>query len=162
DLYIVEGLPYDDSRSVTRLLREIGNPSDAKVAREAVIAMGVTAKKLSKGTDDNTPVSEVLWSGDKVAEQAVRAKKEQESLAATANQPPLNPSQLDAVKACAKQKLTIIWGPPGTGKTETLAAFLHAVVREAQFRKILIAGPNYRAIEELSDRLAENLNADVK
>ena len=49
--------------------------------------------------------------------------------------------------ACAKQQLAIVWGPPGTGKTDTLVAFLHAVVREGKPRKILIAAPNYRTAE---------------
>src|SRR5690606_24035519 len=95
----------------------------------------------------------------------VREKEEVDNLvtfAKGANQLPLNASQVGAVKACAKQKLAIIWGPPGTGKTETLVAFLHAVVREARFRKVLITGPNYRAVEELSGRLAQNLDADTK
>src|ERR1700693_4517925 len=39
---------------------------------------------------------------------------------------------------------------------------MHAVVREAKPRKILITGPNYRAVEELSGRLAENLDGDPK
>jgi len=163
ELYLVDGMPYDDSRFVTAVLKEIGNPSDSKPAPEALLAMGNTAKKLPKGADANTPVSEVLWEATKVSGLTVRVKKEVDNLVAFAqsvNKLPLNASQVDAVKACARQKLAIIWGPPGTGKTETLVAFLHAVVREGSFRKVLITGPNYRAVEELSGRLAENLDAD--
>src|SRR5690606_16985308 len=64
----------------------------------------------------------------------------------------------------AKSRLSLIWGPPGTGKTDTLAALLHAVVRESiakgSARKILLTGPNYRAVEVLADRLVELLAKD--
>jgi hypothetical protein len=163
ELYIVDGLPYDDSMSVTTLLKEIKNPSGSTPAPEALIAMGHTAKKLPKGTDTDTLVSKMLWSANKVSGIIVRANNEVVALttfAKNANEQPLNPSQVAAVSVCARQKLAIVWGPPGTGKTETLVAFLHAVVREGKFRKILIAGPNYRAVEELSGRLSKNLDAD--
>lgn len=164
-LFLVEGLPYDDSRAVSALLGRIGNPKAATAATEALIAMGHAAKKIPKGTEADTPVAKLLWQGDQLSKAAARGNKEAEQLtnfAKTANKDPLNPSQVAAVRACAARKLAIVWGPPGTGKTETLVAFLHGVVREAQPRKILVAGPNYRAVEELSERLAKNLDGDPK
>ena len=65
------------------------------------------------------------------------------------------------MRACAATQLSIVWGPPGTGKTDTLVAFLHATVREGKRRKILVSGPNYRAVEELACRLAERLGQDT-
>lgn len=68
------------------------------------------------------------------------------------------------MQAAAQFALTMIWGPPGTGKTDTLAAFLAATVRESiesgAFRKVLITGPNYRAVEVLADRLLGLLALD--
>ena len=72
-----------------------------------------------------------------------------------------NPSQVEAIRACAKQQLVIIWGPPGTGKTDTLVAMLHSIIRHKKAKKILIAGPNYRTVEELSGRLVSNLDKDA-
>jgi AAA domain len=165
DLYLLEGLPYDDSRAVTALLKEIGHPKISVPAEEALIAMGSAGKKLPKGTGANPLVATLLWQGDQASKAVLRGDKDADALtnfAKSANKDPLNPSQIAAVKACAKHKLAIVWGPPGTGKTEMLVAFLHAVVREVQPRKILIAGPNYRAVEELSERLAANLCGDAK
>jgi superfamily I DNA and/or RNA helicase len=83
------------------------------------------------------------------------------NFATTANKHQLNASQIQAVRACSKNQLTVVWGPPGTGKTDTLVAFLHSVVRQKKAKKILIAGPNYRTVEELSGRLVKNLEADT-
>lgn len=165
-LYILEGAPYDDSRAVTDILRVIGNPPIAAPAKETLAALGVTAsKKIAKGKDNVTAPATVLWSADNLAGTVVRNDAEVKSLvdfAKTANPQPLNASQIVAVTGCAKARLTIVWGPPGTGKTQTLVAFLHALVREGRARNILIAGPNYRAVEELADRLTSNLIGDDK
>lgn len=163
-IYILPGLPYDDSAVTIAILRNIGNPGCATTAREALTAMGKSAaKKIPKGTDADTPIARVLWKADVLAKTSVRSAAEVDALAAfakTANAQPLNSSQEKAVKAASRNALSVIWGPPGTGKTDTLVAFLHAVVREGKAHKILIAGPNYRTVEELSGRLLDNLNKD--
>jgi len=165
-LYVLEGAPYDDSPIVGAILKAVGDPAIAVAAKEALDALGTTAaKKLKKGTGATTPAASVLWQGDKLSKVSVRDAKAIAALskfASTTNEHPLNASQVEAVRTCAGNQLAIVWGPPGTGKTETLVAFLHAVVREGTVRKILLTGPNYRAVEELSGRLAKNLSTDAK
>ena len=163
-IYILPRMPYSGAEETTELLKAIGDPICATAAPEALRAMGVpAAKKLPKGKGAITPISRVLWDASVVAETEVRSKEEASALvdfASTANQHPLNKSQREAVSVCASKQIAIVWGPPGTGKTETLVAFLHAAIREEATRKILIAGPNYRTVEELSGRLLKNLNLD--
>ncbi|MES0000910.1 AAA domain-containing protein [Mesorhizobium sp. M0051] len=163
-IYIMDGMPYDDSRITKDLLAAIGNPKCAKTAPEALEAMGKSAaKKIAAGTDDDTPVARVLWAADKLSVAPVRTTAEATTLAIfakTANSHELNSSQFAAVESFAASQLSIVWGPPGTGKTDTLAAFLHGVVREQKQRKILLTGPNYRTVEELAGRLAANLKND--
>lgn len=163
-LYVMESMPYDDTKVTREILTEIGNPKAATASREARIAMGASAeKKLVKGGDANSPVGNILWSAKELSKAEFRDKASAQALAdfaLTANSNKLNPSQHSAVIECAQRKLAVIWGPPGTGKTDTLAAFLHATVREGAKRKILLTAPNYRTVEELAGRLAENLKAD--
>jgi AAA domain len=164
-IFILEGLPYDDSRTTAAILREVGNPPCAKPAPEALLALGKTKTKTPKGTDPVTPIARVLWEADALGAKAVRSDADADQIAAHAQSiKPLNTSQVDAVRECVKHRLSIIWGPPGTGKTDTLVAMLHALVAEAQknprSRKILITGPNYRAVEELSERLLASLDGD--
>ncbi len=163
-LYLVDGMPFDDSRETTEILGLIGDPICASPAPEALTAMGQTkAKKLPKGQGSNSPIARVLWRADELSNVKVRSADRVHQIAefaTTANEYPLNPSQVDAVKACAERQLTIVWGPPGTGKTDTLVAFLHSVIHEGKPRKILISGPNYRTVEELSGRLLKTLESD--
>lgn len=164
-IYLLEGSPFDDSRDISSILKEIGDPKCAVAAPEALKAMGASvAKKIPKGTDVDTPIARALWQANKLAATELRKEKDVEEIVAfsrTANSYELNTSQIDAVRSCAKHQLTIIWGPPGTGKTDTLVAFLHSVIRKRSAKKLLIAGPNYRTVEELSDRLIKNLVADT-
>jgi len=165
-LYLLDSVSYDDSATTVDILRDVGNPLCAKVAPEALQAMGKSAaSKLAKGKDADVPMARVLWDAETLGKSAIRTSAEAKALrafATTANKNTLNSSQGDAVEACAATQLAIVWGPPGTGKTDTLTAFVHAVVREKIGRKILLTGPNYRAVEELSRRVLANLDSDSK
>ena len=164
-LYLMDGAPYNSSDITVGLLKQIGNPAVAIPSKEALKSMGSTAKKkITKGTDPDTPPARVLWDAKNLAHKPFRSNVEATAIAEfakTANGNELNPSQVAAVTRVATERLSIVWGPPGTGKTNTLTAFLHAVVREGKQKRILITGPNYRTVEELADRLAKNLIADT-
>lgn len=165
-IYLLNALSYDDSRTTIEILKEIGHPACAVTSKEALLAMGKpAAKKLQNGTGPDTPIARVLWQAETLAKTKVRSDAEAKAIrafATTANSRTLNDSQQDAAETCALNQLSVIWGPPGTGKTDTLVALLHAMVREAGKKKILIAGPNYRTVEELSGRLLGNLSNDTK
>lgn len=65
----------------------------------------------------------------------------------------LNPSQQQAVTAIlGNQDVSIIHGPPGTGKTTTLVAAIKALSQSEQ--TILVAAPSNTAADLLTERLA--------
>jgi hypothetical protein len=164
-IYLLDGSAFDDSDVVTSILKQIGNPKCAIAAPEALAALGTSAaKKIPKGTDPDTPIAQVLWQANKLAAKIVRNNQDVKAIAdfaKTANEHELNPSQLEAVSSCAKNQLTIVWGPPGTGKTDTLVAYLHSVIRQKKTKKFLVTGPIYRTVEVLSERLVRNLEGDA-
>lgn len=57
----------------------------------------------------------------------------------------LSESQTDAVKNALESPVSYIWGPPGTGKTWTLAHTVLALVRNG--KKVLIVAPTNNAID---------------
>lgn len=66
--------------------------------------------------------------------------------------PALNPSQQRAVKAmCSSTDLTIVHGPPGTGKTSTLAEGIRLLVQ--QQAKVLVCAPSNTAVDQLTMKL---------
>ena len=64
----------------------------------------------------------------------------------------LNESQKEAISNCFKNKLTLIKGPPGTGKSTVLAILAYHLVklRKSKNDKILICAPSNRAVDNIS------------
>lgn len=50
----------------------------------------------------------------------------------------LNQSQRDAVHFCLSSQVGLVWGPPGTGKTQTLVEIIRQMVRRGQ--RVLVCG----------------------
>jgi DNA replication ATP-dependent helicase Dna2 len=68
------------------------------------------------------------------------------------------PSQCEAYRAIRRQRVTVVWGPPGTGKTHFLAAALvglaAAHARAGQPFRVLVTAHTHAAIENLLRKLA--------
>ena len=64
----------------------------------------------------------------------------------------LNQSQENAIKNCFKHKLTLIKGPPGTGKSTVLSvlAFHLLKLKKSFTDKIFIGAPSNRAVDNIS------------
>ena len=62
-------------------------------------------------------------------------------------------SQLAAVRSALSEALTVITGPPGTGKSQVVTAILSGAV--AQGRTVLFASRNHAALDAVGPRLEE-------
>ena len=67
----------------------------------------------------------------------------------------LNQSQKDAVMAAMHSPLTCLWGPPGTGKTYTLAVILE-LLSSAPDRRILVTAPAHNAVDNIMRKYMGN------
>ena len=167
-MYLLKGLPPEVIRKdVEKVLSAIGDASNAAPDPNALRAMGKAGKTIKKGSAPATYLSHLLWDARSMVKGKVRTPAEAAAIVADAKAAavhPLNPSQEAAVAGAAEAALSLIWGPPGTGKTDTLAALVVALVRDAVrlqvSRKILLTGPNYRAVEVLADRVLQILATD--
>ncbi|CAN6288922.1 unnamed protein product [Urochloa humidicola] len=72
----------------------------------------------------------------------------------------LNDSQLDAVASCIlasecshRSSVGLVWGPPGTGKTTTVAAMLQMLLMKEQ--RTLACAPTNMAVLQVASRLLE-------
>ena len=73
----------------------------------------------------------------------------------------LNPPQLDAVSfALSAKDVAIIHGPPGTGKTTTLAELIYQAVQSGN--KVLACAPSNTAVDNLLEKLVALLPAVVR
>lgn len=64
----------------------------------------------------------------------------------------LNPSQNAAVAASLASSLVCLWGPPGTGKTETIVSIIHALQTAFPTQRILVTAPTHNAVDNVLRR----------
>jgi predicted RecB family nuclease len=83
--------------------------------------------------------------------------------AGLAGRPVLNPEQEAAWRAAFERAMTIVWGPPGTGKTYLLAWMLLGLAAAARASgrplRILVSAATHRAIANVLVRVARELAA---
>ncbi|SCU94475.1 LAFA_0F22034g1_1 [Lachancea sp. 'fantastica'] len=65
----------------------------------------------------------------------------------------LNASQKDAIDFSLQNKLSIIHGPPGTGKTHTLVELIRQLCEKGH--RILVCGPSNISVDTILERLAK-------
>lgn len=164
DIFLMEGATYDDTKTTTRILKAIGSPNYA-VADPATVKAVAAKAASAPGNTPPTPAGEVLWRAGHLAAKKMRTPAAAKALATRAKalvNGLLDQSQQDAIENLSQTQLSLVWGPPGTGKTSTLTAFLLAALEEAiavgKSPKILLTGPNYRAVEVLTHKLLEAVN----
>ena len=68
---------------------------------------------------------------------------------------PPNKAQQSAIEASFSHQLSIIWGPPGTGKTKTIAKAVEAHLNAG--RKVLLVSHANNAVDEALEDIAEHL-----
>ncbi|KAL9579667.1 MAG: hypothetical protein Q9203_006598, partial [Teloschistes exilis] len=68
----------------------------------------------------------------------------------------LNDSQNKALLAALDSPLTCLWGPPGTGKTHTVAVILEELLKD-QERRILVTAPTHNAVDNVMRKFLQNM-----
>ena len=68
----------------------------------------------------------------------------------------LNESQRDAVVAVCESPLTCLWGPPGTGKTYTIAVILEMLSSDPK-RRILVTAPTHSAVDNIMRKYLDDI-----
>ncbi|GJE97878.1 RNA-directed RNA polymerase domain-containing protein [Phanerochaete sordida] len=75
---------------------------------------------------------------------------------------PLNDSQKAAVAATALGRMSLIWGPPGTGKTTVVVQILLRFLRLDPEARILMTASTHNAVDNVLERfVAENTKVDL-
>lgn len=132
-------------------LKAIGNPPLAISA--GTPTANVIGKSAPKTATAHVPVADVLWDTQKkaLALTGRNAAATRTTLEALGTE--LNDSQWDAWREAMEKRLALIWGPPGTGKSQTLRAILLGLLLEAHAAgkaiRILVTSNTYDAADNV-------------
>jgi len=72
----------------------------------------------------------------------------------------LNESQINAINKSLSQNVTFIWGPPGTGKTITLASLAAFLIKND--RRVLLSALSNKALDQLLIKTVEQLKDNLE
>ena len=145
------------TRKLLLTLRGIGRPASAGEDANAAHALGLdSATGSAAGADHTTatpesPASEFLWQAPQLAATPVvrELATARERLEECGEH--LNDSQWAAWEAALTRRLALIWGPPGTGKSQTLRAIIAGAVWHAYTHHVAVAVADF--VQQLhSDR----------
>ncbi len=75
------------------------------------------------------------------------------NVAPALNVGPLNAEQIFAVQSAMRAPLSVVTGPPGTGKSQAIVAMVASALAEGQ--RVLVASKNHQALDAVEGRLSD-------
>jgi hypothetical protein len=135
-------------------LRALGNPQSAPLIPGALRALGVTGR-VGRGAAG--PAAEMLWETARLAGEATARElgdiRADVAAGLARRGEALNESQWAAWSRSLAYRASLVWGPPGTGKSTTvraivLGAFLDAL-RRGRGLRVLVTGNTYIAMDNV-------------
>jgi hypothetical protein len=145
-----------------KTLKAIGvTPASLNAAMHSPPPLGSNrgASKLTR--DDNSAVAEILWDAKALEQTPVPMRAECDFPEDTIGKLGLNDEQLATARHAFARRFTLIWGPPGTGKTHTLVASIVALfvgtVTAGKTLRMLVSAQTYAAIDEVLKNVAPKL-----
>lgn len=139
------------SKKIRLTLQGIGRPASAGNSPAVTQALGTTPSTAANTSE--SPASEFLWQAPLLAATLVGRSVTGVQTTLEAHGVALNPSQWTAWEAALTKRLTLVWGPPGTGKSQTLRAVIAGAVWEVHQRqqplRLLISANTYAAVDNV-------------
>ena len=140
----------------------IGYPPSAPDDPKMKQALGALRPPPAPGGRE-TPASNFLWSAPDLAGEGQSLADTDEKKRLKALGVELNQSQWDAWEHSLNHQLSVIWGPPGTGKTTTLAAITVGAAlkarREGRGIRILVTAGTHNAVKTLLSGISPKMKA---
>lgn len=141
-------------------LKAIGNPPLA-ISAGSSTAM-VIGKAAPKTASAHVPVADVLWNTATLSQTSTGRDATAIQAVLEANGVELNASQWEALREAVEKRLALIWGPPGTGKSQTLRAILLGLLLDAHTTgrpiRILVTSNTYDATDNVVLRTFERIH----
>lgn len=143
-----------------RTLQAIGNPRAAhdNANRQVLSAMGMEGRRGAL-RNEGSPVADVLWTPKELVSAEGRLDPPAVLSALQDAGLGLNESQRRAIQIACSRRLSLIWGPPGTGKSRTLHGLIvgASLSAGADPLRVLICGPTYTSVDNVLRPVRDDL-----
>ncbi|PNV82393.1 MAG: hypothetical protein C0627_10645 [Sulfurimonas sp.] len=166
-LYILEINAFPGSYHTLQYIKAIKTPLISHAEDKTLRALGLTSDKKGTKSSPDTMAADILWNAGSLQKENsylstlnidIAYKIATDSLD---NKP--NEKQEEAIYTTLNKKLSIIWGPPGTGKTNTASILIKTLLLLLQNnnlqKNILLTAFTYQACIELFEKIYSRLDA---
>ncbi|WP_299056405.1 AAA domain-containing protein [uncultured Nocardioides sp.] len=159
---IASGLDLDRNVSIERVSKDyftaklkdalsaIGRTPKSTDSRSSVRALGGAPRPTRRAA---VPIEDVLWDAPEMAGQRVERDTAGAQHVLRVDGRELDPSQWSAFTHALTHRLSLIWGPPGTGKSRTVVNVVAAAAWDAEQRqrplRILVCANTYTAVDNV-------------
>lgn len=147
-------------------LRSIGNPPVAAnhpLTQQALFAVGQRALPARPG--DVSATADLLWDANALGASSITRNLQPVRAQLTTHGIVLNQSQWQAWEDALTHRARLVWGPPGTGKSQTLRAIVIGAILEAHLSskslRVLVCASTYTAIDNVLLGIGTELNAII-
>lgn len=146
------------TRRLQKVVRAIGFPPAAQQAALVQQALGFSRRR-PRATDAIT-AEDFLWSAAETANTELEVPTDALRASLRRTGTTLNPSQDRAWQYALRHRLSLIWGPPGTGKTATVHAILASLAELSVGAplRIAVTANNYTAVDNVLRGLRHHLD----
>ena len=143
-------------KKVKKAVEAIGNPPLAQ-SRPLMGSIPAHINRANRRASAATPSDRFLWDADNLSHEAVTANLAAAGDVIAALSFPPTVRQKEAFDQALTRRLFVLWGPPGTGKSETSAAIIMGKVCIARYEqrplRVLLTGPTWMAIDTVYRKL---------
>ena len=120
----------------------------------------VRARRRGPQISPHTSAADFLWNAENLAVTEVEHHNAQTVLSgALIHRPALTEMQRLAIETASARRLSVWWGPPGTGKSATVTAYIAGLLLNARDRgetlRIAITGFTWVSIDNIAKKLPE-------
>ncbi|MGN8094765.1 AAA domain-containing protein [Methylobacterium sp. 22177] len=142
-------------RPVLKAIRAPALSAERPLFRDkSLTRLNLTKPRLLK---EDPPITRFIWDADALATEGSGRSSAPGLARVDPDGTRLTPRQRDAMVASIENRLCLLWGPPGTGKTFTVVAIIRGLLADAAERgtglRLAITGPTWVSIETVAKKL---------
>ncbi|QPC42723.1 ATP-binding protein [Kaustia mangrovi] len=153
-----------------KLKKTLSDPTGIRfpqIAADTPLFPALSVARVRQGTPrraPHTPAADFIWDAERLAATDLDDHRADAIVAgALAFRSDLTDTQRQAIQTASSRRLSVWWGPPGTGKSATVTAYVSGLLHDArecsQRLRIAVTGFTWVSIDNIGRKLPEVIEA---
>ena len=120
----------------------------------------IRSRKRKPPRARHTSAADFIWGAEKLAATDLVENRADGVIAGSvAHRPDLTEKQKHAIRSASSRRLSVWWGPPGTGKSATVTAYIAGLLQDARNHgarlRVAVTGFTWVSIDNIAKKLSD-------